>query len=117
MSFRVCLQILEKALFFVVGVSNEVASCLAASLGFVLENLPVHYLGLPLLSSRLHLNDCVPLIQRITSQIRSELLKFYLLLVNCILFFLCFAVFRLIRLVCLFYLRVCCLVLCPKTRR
>ncbi|KAL0541433.1 hypothetical protein IC582_021478 [Cucumis melo] len=62
---------LGKSSIFVVRVSNKAASCLAASLGFVLENLPVHYLGLPLLSSRLHLNDCVPLIQRITSQIRS----------------------------------------------
>ncbi|KAA0062888.1 non-LTR retroelement reverse transcriptase-like protein [Cucumis melo var. makuwa] len=51
--------------------SNEAASHLAASMGFVLGNLPVRYLGLPLLTGRLRSNDCAPLIQRITSRIRS----------------------------------------------
>ncbi|TYK26641.1 putative non-LTR retroelement reverse transcriptase [Cucumis melo var. makuwa] len=37
----------------------------------VLGNLPVRYLGLPLLSGRLRSSDCAPLIQRITSRIRS----------------------------------------------
>ncbi|KAA0037824.1 uncharacterized protein E5676_scaffold236G00720 [Cucumis melo var. makuwa] len=62
---------LGKSSIFVVGGSNEVASRMAASMGFVLGNLPVRYLGLPLLTGRLHPNDCAPLIQRITSRIRS----------------------------------------------
>ncbi|KAA0062558.1 uncharacterized protein E5676_scaffold403G001410 [Cucumis melo var. makuwa] len=62
---------LGKSSIFVVGVSNEVASRLAASMSFVLGNLSVRYLGLPLLTGRLCPNDRAPLIQRITSQIRS----------------------------------------------
>ncbi|KAA0062333.1 putative reverse transcriptase [Cucumis melo var. makuwa] len=62
---------LTKNSMFVAGVNSEVASHLAASMGFVLGNLPVRYLGLPLLSGRLRSSDCAPLIQRITSRIRS----------------------------------------------
>ena len=98
---------LRKSSIFVAGVSNEAASHLAASMGFVLGNLPVRYLGLPLLTGRLRANDCVPLVQRITSRIRLGLLEFYLLLVDCSLFVLCSAVFKSTRLVCLFFLRMC----------
>ncbi|TYK23421.1 uncharacterized protein E5676_scaffold605G00020 [Cucumis melo var. makuwa] len=45
----------KKSSIFVAGVSNEAASHLAASMGFVLGNLPVRYLGLPLLTGRLQL--------------------------------------------------------------
>ncbi|KAL0541431.1 hypothetical protein IC582_021476 [Cucumis melo] len=62
---------LTKSSMFVARVNSEVTSHLAASMGFVLGNLPVRYLGLPLLSDRLRSSDCVPLIQRITSRIRS----------------------------------------------
>ncbi|TYK28312.1 uncharacterized protein E5676_scaffold600G001370 [Cucumis melo var. makuwa] len=41
---------LRKSSIFVAGGSNEAASHLAASMGFVLGNLPVRYLGLPLLT-------------------------------------------------------------------
>ncbi|XP_016902060.1 uncharacterized protein LOC103496880 [Cucumis melo] len=61
----------RKSSIFVAGVSHEAASHLAASMGFGLGNLPVRYLGLPLLTGRLRSNDCAPLIQRITSWIRS----------------------------------------------
>ena len=40
-------------------------------MGFILGNLPVRYLRLHLLFGRLQPNDCAPLIQRITSRIRS----------------------------------------------
>ncbi|KAL0556476.1 hypothetical protein IC582_004990 [Cucumis melo] len=53
------------------GVNNENASHLAACMGFVRGNLPVRYLGLPLLAGRLCSNDYAPLIHRITSRIRS----------------------------------------------
>ncbi|KAL4010462.1 hypothetical protein IC575_029954 [Cucumis melo] len=62
---------LRKSSIFVAEVSNEAASHLAASMGFVFGNLPVRYLGLPLLIGRLRSNDCAPLIQRMTSRIRS----------------------------------------------
>ncbi|KAA0037609.1 kinesin-13A-like [Cucumis melo var. makuwa] len=41
---------LGKSSIFVVGGSNEATSSLAANMGFVLGNLPVRYLGLPLLT-------------------------------------------------------------------
>ncbi|TYK19523.1 reverse transcriptase [Cucumis melo var. makuwa] len=62
----------RKSSIFIAGVNNENASRLAACMGFVRGNLPVRYLGLPLLTGRLRSNDCVPLIQRITSRIRSR---------------------------------------------
>ena len=40
-------------------------------MGFIIGHLPVRYLDLPLLSGRLGSSDCDPLIQRITSCIRS----------------------------------------------
>ncbi|KAA0049769.1 non-LTR retroelement reverse transcriptase-like protein [Cucumis melo var. makuwa] len=61
----------RKSFIFVAGVNNENASQLAACMGFVRGNLPVRYLGLPLLTGRLRSNDCAPMIQRITSRIRS----------------------------------------------
>ncbi|TYK05338.1 uncharacterized protein E5676_scaffold83G00030 [Cucumis melo var. makuwa] len=60
--------VIRKSSIFVTGVSNEAASSLAASLDFVLGNPHIRYLGLPLLSGRLRLNDCVPLIQHIISR-------------------------------------------------
>ncbi|KAL0534487.1 hypothetical protein IC582_028778 [Cucumis melo] len=62
---------LGKISIFVAGSTNEVASRLAANMGFILGNLPVRYLSLPLLTGRLRPSDCAPLIQRITSRIRS----------------------------------------------
>ncbi|XP_050938813.1 uncharacterized protein LOC127148660 [Cucumis melo] len=61
----------RKSSIFVAGVNNENASHLAACMGFVRGNLPVRYLGLPLLAGRLCSNDYAPLIHRITSRIRS----------------------------------------------
>ena len=40
-------------------------------MGFTIGHHPVRYLGLPLLLGRLRSSDCDPLIQRITSRIRS----------------------------------------------
>ncbi|KAL4018288.1 hypothetical protein IC575_021879 [Cucumis melo] len=61
----------RKSSIFVAGVNNENASHLATCMGFVRGNLSVRYLGLPLLAGRLRSNDYAPLIQRITSRIRS----------------------------------------------
>ncbi|XP_038882442.1 uncharacterized protein LOC120073714 [Benincasa hispida] len=51
-----------KSSMFVAGVSCDVARELARSMGFVLGSLPIHYLGLPLLSGKLKVMDYVPLI-------------------------------------------------------
>lgn len=44
--------------------------------GFNRGNLPVHYLGLPLISGKLHSRDCDPLILRICQRIDSWTSKF-----------------------------------------
>ncbi|XP_031737043.1 uncharacterized protein LOC116402131 [Cucumis sativus] len=62
---------LAKSSIFLVGVNSSKASRLAANMGFSIGHLPVRYLGLPLLFGRLQSCDCDPLIQRITSRIRS----------------------------------------------
>ncbi|XP_038888122.1 uncharacterized protein LOC120078021 [Benincasa hispida] len=56
---------------FFVGVESGKAEELAAFMGFSLGSLLVRYLGLPLLTGRLRVRDCAPLIQRITARIRS----------------------------------------------
>ncbi|XP_031745732.1 uncharacterized protein LOC116406188 [Cucumis sativus] len=62
---------LAKSSNFLVGVNSSKASWLAPNMDFSIGHLPVRYLGLPLLSGRLRSSDCDPLIQRITSHIRS----------------------------------------------
>ena len=61
----------RKSSIFFAEVNNEDVSRLAASFVFFLGKLPVRYLGFPLLSGRFRLTDCAPLIQWITSQIRT----------------------------------------------
>jgi hypothetical protein len=39
-------------------------------LGFRLSSLPVRYLGVPLISTRLTHNDCMPLVDQILSKIK-----------------------------------------------
>lgn len=45
---------------FVAGVDVSEANELAQFMGFTLGSLPVHYLGLPLLTGRLKASDCIP---------------------------------------------------------
>ncbi|KAF5183018.1 Dnase i-like superfamily protein, partial [Thalictrum thalictroides] len=63
------------------GMSNDEAQLLSDQLGFSLATPPIRYLGLPLLSSRLSIADCLPLVERVTNRItnwkaRSGLLCF-----------------------------------------
>ncbi|KAL0454682.1 UNVERIFIED_CONTAM: hypothetical protein Slati_0807400 [Sesamum latifolium] len=44
---------------------------LLASLGFQEGHLPIRYLGLPLITSRLTISDCQPLLQKIDSRIQG----------------------------------------------
>ncbi|XP_038888139.1 uncharacterized protein LOC120078030 [Benincasa hispida] len=60
-----------KSSMFVAGISCDVESDLARSMGFVLGCFPVHYLGLLSLSGRLKAMDYAPLIQKITTHVRS----------------------------------------------
>ncbi|XP_038904289.1 uncharacterized protein LOC120090641 [Benincasa hispida] len=60
-----------KSSIFVTGMESGEAEELAASMGFSLGSLLIRYLGLPLLAGWLRVVDCAPMIQRITTCIRS----------------------------------------------
>ncbi|XP_038904291.1 uncharacterized protein LOC120090644 [Benincasa hispida] len=60
-----------KTSMFVEGVESGEVEELTAFMGFSLGSLPVRYLDLPLLVDWLRVVDCAPLIQRITTHIRS----------------------------------------------
>ena len=62
---------LGKSSIFIVGINSAEASHLAAKMGFTIGHLPVRYLGLPLLSGKLWISDCDPLIQRTIGRIWS----------------------------------------------
>jgi len=49
------------------GLKTEIINCL----GFNSGTLPVKYLGVPLISTRLTHQHCMPLIERITSRIKN----------------------------------------------
>lgn len=55
----------SKSSIFFSNRAREEQQCTAATLSFQIEKLPVHYLGLPLFSSRLKLVDCNPLLEKI----------------------------------------------------
>ena len=59
-----------KSHVFISGVSEEDCDQLRTILGFQMGTLPVRYLGVPLITSRLQISDCAPLVERILSRIR-----------------------------------------------
>lgn len=61
----------EKSQSYFSGVSAEVQQAIASELGFVIGKLPVKYLGVPLISSRLSHEDCAPIIDKINAKIAS----------------------------------------------
>lgn len=62
---------LEKSTLFLAGVNGPSRDVILARFPFDAGSLPVRYLGLPLLSRRLTLVDCLPLIEKIKSRISS----------------------------------------------
>ncbi|XP_031255913.1 uncharacterized protein LOC116113894 [Pistacia vera] len=60
----------EKSQLFLSGVTDEEHIGLQSIMGFQLGQLPVRYLGVPLISTRLRHSDCRPLLERILSRIR-----------------------------------------------
>ena len=59
-----------KSSMFIAGVGLEEQREISNRLGIQKQSLPVTYLGVPLISSRLNKTNCIPLIERITSRIR-----------------------------------------------
>lgn len=56
---------LQKSSIFIAGVSSGVQTNICNLMGMEMKILPVKYLGVPLISSRLRYDDCVMLKERI----------------------------------------------------
>lgn len=65
-----------KSSLFTCGVDNNTKDSLLGVLGFKEGSLPVRYLGVPLISSKLRKADCNALVERITAKIKSWTCKF-----------------------------------------
>lgn len=61
----------SKSQFFTANVDSHLKSHIRISTGFVEGSLPVRYLGLPLITSKLNLQHCMPLIMKIRARIDS----------------------------------------------
>jgi hypothetical protein len=61
---------LAKSSLYLSGLEGSLRSTIVSQLGIQEKTLPVRYLGVPLLSSRLTHTDCLPLLQRITARIK-----------------------------------------------
>lgn len=62
---------LEKTTIFLAGQSATLRAAITARFPFEYGSLPVRYLGLPLLTKRMSLSDCMPLIEKIRMRISS----------------------------------------------
>lgn len=62
---------LEKSTLFLAGVSGHSRDDISARFPFETGSLPVRYLGLPLLTKRMSLDDCLPLLEKIRDRISS----------------------------------------------
>ncbi|KAJ6978456.1 hypothetical protein NC653_026763 [Populus alba x Populus x berolinensis] len=61
---------LAKSSLYLSGISSSLRNEITEQLGIQEKTLPVRYLGVPLLSSRLTYTDCLPLLERITARIK-----------------------------------------------
>ena len=61
----------DKSTLYFGNVAPENRSLIQSILEFNVAFLPVRYLGVPLISTRLWVNDCMPLIQKVRDKIES----------------------------------------------
>ena len=61
----------QKSAVFLVGINDSVKATILNMTGLSLGSLPVKYLGVPLISSRLSHSDCQPLLDKIMARIQS----------------------------------------------
>jgi hypothetical protein len=59
-----------KSSLFLSGIDRDTQTSICNQLGFQQGVLPVRYLGVPLISTRLKHADCIPLLERLTSRIK-----------------------------------------------
>ena len=58
---------------FISGVPNAISQQLINLFGYTVGSLPIRYLGIPSISSKLNLHDCSPLIDKVSSRLSSWL--------------------------------------------
>lgn len=61
-------NLLKSSMFIAGVVSNEDATVLSRIMGMEIKQLPVNYLGLPLISSRLKASDCESIKQKLVAR-------------------------------------------------
>ena len=66
----------QKSGIFITGASPNFKQEVQNILRFPLHSLPMNYLGIPLLASKLSYSDCIPLIDNITSRIQHWTAQF-----------------------------------------
>ena len=66
----------SKSCSIIVGSHPEYKKMVLSTFGFPSGNLPIRYLGVPLISTRLTASDYIPLVERITSRIKSWTSRF-----------------------------------------
>lgn len=62
---------IHKSIVFLSNCSAEVTTWFDSTYGIPHGSLPVKFLGVPLISSKLSINECMPLVDRITCRINS----------------------------------------------
>lgn len=67
----------SKSMCFVSNVPPDQVASIISVLGFQLGTFPVKFLGVPLITTKLSLADCAPLLDKITNRIVSWTNKFY----------------------------------------
>ena len=66
----------QKSSIYVAGSDQAFKSAIQSTFGYQLGDLPVKYLGLPLITSRLSAADCKPLIDSINARIKSWIVRY-----------------------------------------
>ena len=61
----------QKSVVFLAGVSDNVKATILNMTGFSMGSLPVKYLGVPLISTKLSHSDCIPLMNKMMTRIQS----------------------------------------------
>jgi mannosylglycoprotein endo-beta-mannosidase len=61
---------LAKSSLYLSSIDGRLRSCIADNIGIQETMLPVRYLGVPLISTRLTHTDCIPLVERIIARIK-----------------------------------------------
>ena len=61
----------QKSIVFLAGINDSVKATILSMIGFSLGSLPMKYLGVPLISSKLSHFDCQPLLDKIIARIQS----------------------------------------------